>query len=94
MADRVARLIAETYRWRLRLGARVFATSHCCVVADPAHPDVWDANHADDDRPKHLYARLGFRPVTPPEPGPVNRQTERAEESACIGRANAASVGA
>ena len=46
--DSVARLIAETYRWQRRLGARVFATPHCCVVADAAHPDVWDANHADN----------------------------------------------
>ena len=22
--------------------------AHCCVVADAAHPDVWDANHADN----------------------------------------------
>lgn len=46
--DSVARLIAETYRWQRPLGARVFATPHCCVVADAAHPDVWDANHADN----------------------------------------------
>jgi GNAT superfamily N-acetyltransferase len=46
--DSVARLIAETYRWQRRLGARVFATPHCCVVADAAHQDVWDANHADN----------------------------------------------
>ncbi len=48
MADRVARLIAETYRWQRRLGARVFETPHCCVVASPEHADVREANHADD----------------------------------------------
>src|SRR5271154_7191239 len=48
MADRVARLTAETYRWQLRLGSRVIATPHCSIVADAAHPDVWDANHADE----------------------------------------------
>ena len=26
----------------------VFATPHCCVVADAARPDIWDANHADN----------------------------------------------
>jgi GNAT superfamily N-acetyltransferase len=47
MSDRVARLIAETYRWQRRLGANVIATPHCCIVASPAHPEVWDVNHAD-----------------------------------------------
>jgi GNAT superfamily N-acetyltransferase len=42
------RRIAEAYRWHRRLGARVIETPHCHVVADPAHPDVWDANHVDE----------------------------------------------
>jgi len=26
----------------------VIAERSCCIVADPAHPDVWDVNHVDD----------------------------------------------
>ena len=48
MADDLARLLAETYRWQRRLGNQVIATPHCSIVANPAHPDVWDANHADE----------------------------------------------
>ncbi|HEY1453962.1 MAG TPA: GNAT family N-acetyltransferase [Roseiarcus sp.] len=48
MADRVARLIADTYRWQRRLGARVIPAPSCCIVASPEHPDVWEANHADE----------------------------------------------
>ena len=48
MSDRLARTIAEAYRWQRRLGHRAIAAAHCHIVADPAHPDVWDANHADD----------------------------------------------
>lgn len=47
MADCVAHLIAETYRWQRRLGAHVITTPCCCIVASKAHPDVWEANHAD-----------------------------------------------
>ncbi|MDB5680011.1 GNAT family N-acetyltransferase [Sphingomonas bacterium] len=47
MGDR-NRLIAEAYRWQRRLGHRVIALPHCGIVADPAKPDLWDANHADD----------------------------------------------
>jgi hypothetical protein len=42
------RLIAEAYRWQRRLGHRVIETPHCAIVVDPAKPDLWDANHADD----------------------------------------------
>jgi glutathione S-transferase len=48
MADDLARLLAETYRWQRRLGNQVIATPHCGIVANPAHPDVWEANHADE----------------------------------------------
>lgn len=41
------RLIAEAYRWQRRLGHRVIETRYCGIVADPARPDLWDANHAD-----------------------------------------------
>ena len=47
MADDLARLLAETYRWQRRIGNQVIATPHCGIVANPAHPDVWDANHTD-----------------------------------------------
>ena len=46
-ADDLARTIAEAYRWQRRLGNAEIASAHCHIVADPAHPDVWDANHAD-----------------------------------------------
>jgi hypothetical protein len=38
MADDLARLLAETYRWQRRLGNQVIATPHCSIVANPAHP--------------------------------------------------------
>lgn len=44
----LALTIAEAYRWQRRLGAAQIATPHCHIVADPAHPLVWDANHADE----------------------------------------------
>ncbi|HEX9168878.1 MAG TPA: GNAT family N-acetyltransferase, partial [Roseiarcus sp.] len=46
--DSVARLVAETYRCQRRLGANVIPAPCCTIVANPAHPDVWEANHADD----------------------------------------------
>ena len=48
MPTELARVIAEAYRWQRRLGSQVIAASHCSIVADPAHADVWEANHADD----------------------------------------------
>ena len=42
-----ARLIADAYRWQRRLGHATFETPVCHIVANPAFPDVWDANHAD-----------------------------------------------
>ncbi|MBS0479660.1 MAG: GNAT family N-acetyltransferase [Proteobacteria bacterium] len=42
------RLIAEAYRWQRRLGHEVVELGHCGIVADSAHPDLWDANHADN----------------------------------------------
>ena len=48
MADELARLLAETYRWQRRLGNQVIATPHCSIVANPAHPEVWEANHAEE----------------------------------------------
>jgi hypothetical protein len=34
MADDLARLLAETYRWQRRLGNQVIATPHCSIVAN------------------------------------------------------------
>jgi GNAT superfamily N-acetyltransferase len=44
----LVRAIAEAYRWQRRLGNTQIAVRHCHIVADPARPDVWDSNHADD----------------------------------------------
>jgi len=42
------RTIAEAYRWQRRLGNTQIAAAHCHIVTDKAHPEVWDANHADE----------------------------------------------
>jgi GNAT superfamily N-acetyltransferase len=42
------RLIADAYRWQRRLGHDALELDHCGIVADPALPDLWDANHADN----------------------------------------------
>lgn len=42
------RLIADAYRWQRRLGHRAIETRFCGIVADPARPDLWDANHVDN----------------------------------------------
>jgi GNAT superfamily N-acetyltransferase len=48
MTTDLARTIAEAYRWQRRLGNTQIAAAHCHIVADQAHPDVWDSNHADE----------------------------------------------
>jgi GNAT superfamily N-acetyltransferase len=48
MPSDLARAIADAYRWQRRLGAQVIADRFCHIVADPAHPHVWDVNHVDD----------------------------------------------
>jgi GNAT superfamily N-acetyltransferase len=48
MATDLARTIAAAYRWQRRLGNRQVAGTHCHIVSDAAHPDLWDSNHADD----------------------------------------------
>jgi GNAT superfamily N-acetyltransferase len=48
MPTDLARTIADAYRWQRRLGNALIAMPHCHIVSDPAHPDVWDSNHADD----------------------------------------------
>ena len=44
----LARTIAEAYRWQRRLGTTQIVAAHCHIVADRAHPEVWDSNHADN----------------------------------------------
>lgn len=41
------KIIAEAYRWQRRLGHSSLETPYCHIVANPAFPNVWDANHAD-----------------------------------------------
>lgn len=48
MTTRLARTIADAYRWQRRLGNVVIVAPHCHIVADRARPQVWDANHADE----------------------------------------------
>jgi GNAT superfamily N-acetyltransferase len=48
IAKDTAYAIADAYRWQRRLGNFNIATSHCHIVADLIHPEVWDANHADN----------------------------------------------
>ena len=48
MATDAASQIADAYRWQRRLGNADIPAAHCHIVANPAHPDVWDANHADN----------------------------------------------
>ena len=48
MATDTAYAIADAYRGQRRLGNISIAASHCHILTDPAHPNVWDANHADD----------------------------------------------
>ncbi len=42
-----ARRIIEAYRWQRGLGNRVTELRHGRIVSNAAHPDIWDANHAD-----------------------------------------------
>ena len=48
MTTNLSRTIAEAYRWQRRLGHQSVAETGCHIVADLAHPNVWDANHADE----------------------------------------------
>lgn len=47
MGTDLARTIADAYRWQRRLGHAQIVVPHCHIVADAAHPNVWDSNHAD-----------------------------------------------
>jgi hypothetical protein len=48
MATDTAYAIADAYCGQRRLGYISIAASHCHILTDPAHPNAWDANHADD----------------------------------------------
>ncbi|WP_316228930.1 GNAT family N-acetyltransferase [Bradyrhizobium sp. SZCCHNR1070] len=48
MTADLAQEIAEAYRWQRRLGNTKIMGPGCQLVVDPAHPDVWDSNHADE----------------------------------------------
>jgi GNAT superfamily N-acetyltransferase len=39
--------ILYTYRWHRALGQKVRQLDYARIVTDPAHPNVWDTNHAD-----------------------------------------------
>lgn len=47
MTTDTAKAIAEAYRWQRRLGNPSIEAACCHIVANPAYPLVWDANHAD-----------------------------------------------
>lgn len=51
--------VIEAYRWQRGLGHEVIDTPYGRIVASVAHPDVWDANHADAitaERPDEIEA--------------------------------------
>ncbi|HSQ01115.1 MAG TPA: GNAT family N-acetyltransferase [Candidatus Dormibacteraeota bacterium] len=66
MADLVARACAA-YAWQRALGHEVVEHPLCRIVRDPAHPDVWDANHVS-----------GVRAADAPEVDTVLRQADAA----------------
>src|SRR5712691_8873641 len=59
--------VSTAYAWQRALGHDAIQDSLCCIVRDPAHPDVWDANHVS-----------GVRASTPAE---VNQVLQRADEA-------------
>ncbi len=42
--------VCIAYAWQRALGHEIVKDSLCCLVSDPAHPDVWDANHISEVR--------------------------------------------
>jgi GNAT superfamily N-acetyltransferase len=42
--------VSTAYAWQRALGHETVRDSLCCIVRDPAHPDVWDANHVSGVR--------------------------------------------
>ena len=39
--------VLEAYRWQRGLGNEIFELPYGRIIANIAHPDVWDANHVD-----------------------------------------------
>ncbi|WP_428679937.1 GNAT family N-acetyltransferase [Sphingopyxis sp.] len=55
------RRLIEAYRWQRGLGHNVIATPYGRIVANVAHPTVWDANHADAvtaEQPEEIEALI------------------------------------
>jgi GNAT superfamily N-acetyltransferase len=53
--------VIEAYRWQRALGNTVVELPHGRIVLNPAHPDVWDANHLDSvkaERPQEVEELL------------------------------------
>ncbi len=42
--------VSAAYAWQRALGHQAVQDSLCCIVRDPEHPDVWDANHVSSVR--------------------------------------------
>ncbi len=42
--------VSAAYAWQRALGHETVQDSLCCIVSDPVHPDVWDANHVSSVR--------------------------------------------
>jgi len=49
--------VSAAYAWQRALGHEIVQDSFCCIVRDPAHPDVWDANHVSGIR-AHTTAEI------------------------------------
>jgi GNAT superfamily N-acetyltransferase len=48
--------VSTAYAWQRALGHETTQDSLCCLVKDPAHPDVWDANHVSAVRARTATA--------------------------------------
>jgi len=57
--------VSVAYAWQRALGHEIVQDSLCCIVRDPVHPDVWDANHVS-----------GVRASTTAEIGQVLQHTD------------------
>ena len=42
--------VSAAYAWQRALGHETVQNSLCCIVRNPAHPEVWDANHVSGVR--------------------------------------------
>ncbi len=46
----IIKRVSTAYAWQRALGHEIVQDALCCIVRDPAHPDVWDANHVSSVR--------------------------------------------